>query len=92
MWRLGADQSRKQLWRRNQAWEATCTRFSALHRFSPGLASVMGTMSRPEGDFSFIRSRKEEYNAVVPTFFDLSREVVLLARQLKYLVIAGMRV
>ena len=62
----------------NRVWSALGSDYSSLRMFAAGLASVMPTTSRVEGDFSFINYRKDEYNAALS---DFSLEGVLFARQ-----------
>jgi hypothetical protein len=60
------------------AWSGVGSRFSELQTFAAGIATVMPTTSRVEGDFSLMNYRRNEYCA---NLTDISLEGVMHSKQ-----------
>lgn len=61
-----------------KAWSGAGSRFEALQTFISGIATVMPTTSRVEGDFSLMNYRRDEHCAALT---DYSLEGVMHAKQ-----------
>jgi hypothetical protein len=60
------------------AWSGVGSRFSELQTFAAGIATIMPTTSRVEGDFSLMNYRRNEYCA---NLTDISLEGVMHSKQ-----------
>jgi hypothetical protein len=62
----------------SQSWSPCGSRFKDLEKYSAGLATVMATMSRVEGDFSLMNYRRNSYCSAMT---DFSLEGVMYSKQ-----------
>jgi hypothetical protein len=62
----------------SQSWSPCGSRFKDLEKFSAGLATVMPTTSRVEGDFSLMNYRRNSYCSAMT---DFSLEGVMYSKQ-----------